>query len=70
MNYQVGELLQLKKQHPCGSNTWKVLRTGADLRLACEGCGHQIMLSKRNLDRALSPAKKAPSAPAIAEDKN
>ena len=51
MDIQVGDIIELKKAHPCGkpdSNKWKVLRVGADFRLECAGCGHQVMM-KRNL---------------------
>ena len=33
----------MKKEHPCGSKQWEVLRTGADFRLRCCGCGHEVM---------------------------
>ena len=46
MDIQVGDLLIMKKQHPCGSNTWEVLRIGADLRLKCTGCGHMLMIPR------------------------
>lgn len=36
----------MKKPHPCGSHQWEVLRTGADFRLKCKGCGHQVMLKR------------------------
>lgn len=36
----------MKKQHPCGSLEWEVLRIGADFRLKCAGCGHQIMIPR------------------------
>lgn len=48
MKIEVGDVLNMKKSHPCGSNRWEVLRVGADFRLKCLGCGHQIML-KRSL---------------------
>lgn len=46
MDIQVGDILKMKKQHPCGSAEWEVLRIGADFRLKCAGCGHQIMISR------------------------
>ncbi len=50
MEINVGDMLKLKKQHPCGSKEWDVLRVGADFRIKCRGCGHQIMIA-RKLDR-------------------
>lgn len=46
MDIQVGDILKMKKQHPCGSAEWEVLRIGADFRLKCTGCGHQIMIPR------------------------
>lgn len=43
MDIQVGDILTLKKTHPCGSRDWLVLRVGADFKLRCQGCGHEIM---------------------------
>ena len=48
MDIQIGDILNMKKFHPCGSSRWEVLRVGADFRLKCMGCGHQIMI-KRSL---------------------
>ncbi len=48
-----GDVLRLKKQHPCGSFEWEVLRVGADFRLKCTGCGHQIMLPRRQLEKSV-----------------
>ena len=42
--FEVGDIVRLKKKHPCGSSEWEVLRVGADFRLKCLGCGHQVML--------------------------
>ena len=51
MDIQVGDILKLKKQHPCGSRDWEVLRIGADFRLKCMGCGHQIMIARRQAEK-------------------
>lgn len=51
MEIQVGDILKLKKPHPCGSKEWEVLRTGMDFRLKCRGCGHQVMLPRKQLER-------------------
>ena len=51
MDIQVGSIIKLKKQHPCGSFEWEVLRTGADFRLKCVGCGHQIMVPRKNIEK-------------------
>lgn len=48
---KIGDILQLKKKHPCGSDEWKVLRTGADFRLECMGCQHKIMIPRPQLEK-------------------
>jgi hypothetical protein len=51
MDIQTGDILKLKKPHPCGSHEWEVLRIGADFRLKCMGCGHQIMTPRRQVEK-------------------
>jgi hypothetical protein len=46
---QVGDVLRLKKPHPCGSFDWKVVGLGADIRLECLGCGHKVFIPRRKL---------------------
>ena len=43
LDVQVGDILTMKKKHPCGSNQWETLRIGADFKLRCMGCGHEVM---------------------------
>ncbi len=47
----LGDVLQLKKPHPCGSDRWTVLRVGADLRLRCEGCGRIVLVGRAQIER-------------------
>lgn len=51
MDIQVGDIVKLKKQHPCGAKEWEVLRIGADFRLKCKGYGHQIMIARRQVEK-------------------
>ena len=51
MEIEVGNIIRLKKKHPCGSMEWEVLRTGADFRLKCLGCGHQIMVPRKLVEK-------------------
>lgn len=53
MDIKVGDVLKLKKAHPCGSHEWEVLRVGADFRLKCMGCGHQIMTPRRQIEKKI-----------------
>lgn len=58
MKYEVGDVVKLKKKHPCGSFEWQILRVGADFRLKCEGCGHQIMVPRKTVERNTKELKK------------
>lgn len=51
MEIAVGNIVKLKKKHPCGSQEWEVLRVGADFRLKCLGCGHQIMVPRKLVEK-------------------
>ena len=51
MDLQVGDVIKMKKPHPCGANEWEILRTGMDFRLKCEGCGHQVMVSRKLVEK-------------------
>lgn len=51
MEYEVGDIVKLKKKHPCGSQEWEILRVGADFRLKCMGCGHQIMVARKLVEK-------------------
>ena len=51
LEYEVGDIVRLKKQHPCGSSEWEILRVGADFRLKCTGCGHQIMIARKLVEK-------------------
>ncbi|MBP3479786.1 MAG: DUF951 domain-containing protein [Oscillospiraceae bacterium] len=46
MDIRVGDTLVMKKAHPCGEKKWLILRTGADFRMRCTGCGHEIMVPR------------------------
>jgi len=51
MEINVGDVVKMKKAHPCGSYEWEVLRIGADFRLRCLGCDHQIMIARRMMEK-------------------
>ena len=58
----VGDVLQMKKNHPCGSDQWEVLRVGMDFRLKCLGCGRMIMLSRGDVMKRMKKVVKAVNA--------
>ena len=51
MDIQVGDVLVMKKPHPCGSHEWQVLRVGADFKLKCLGCGHEVFGPRSNFEK-------------------
>ena len=51
MDVRVGDVLELKKEHPCGSKRWQVLRVGMDFKLRCKGCGHELMLPRSKAEK-------------------
>ena len=51
MMYELDQIVKTKKPHVCGSNEWKVVRTGADLKLECVGCKRIIMIASYELDK-------------------
>lgn len=53
--YKVGDIVETKKQHPCGSKTWEITRVGVDFKLKCTNCGHVIMVER---EKALKMIKK------------
>ena len=53
MDIRLGDILTMKKAHPCGSKQWEVLRVGMDFRLKCTGCGHQIMIPRTTVEKSI-----------------
>ena len=51
MDIRVGDVIKMKKPHPCGSPEWEVLRAGMDFRLKCLGCGHQVLLARKLVEK-------------------
>lgn len=53
MDIHVGDVLQMKKTHPCGSREWYVLRIGMDFRLRCQGCGREMMIPRTKAEKSV-----------------
>lgn len=51
MNVNIGDVLTMKKPHPCGSKEFEVLRIGADFRIKCKGCGHEVMVARSKIEK-------------------
>lgn len=62
MDVRVGDVLELKKGHPCGAKTWQVLRVGMDFRLKCQGCGHELMIPRAKAEKAIKRIQRTEEA--------
>ena len=51
MDVRPGDILQMKKSHPCGSKTFLVLRSGMDFKIRCTGCGHEVMVPRLKCEK-------------------
>ena len=53
MELQLHDILELKKDHPCGSRLWEVLRVCMDIKMKCLGCGHEVMQPRRKTEKMI-----------------
>ena len=51
VKYEVGDIVRLKKGHPCGENKWEILRTGVDIKIRCVGCDRQVWIPRIEFNR-------------------
>ena len=52
IKFQIGDTVELKKPHPCGSSSFKILRVGSEVRIVCEGCGHDMTIDRIKLEKS------------------
>ena len=65
MKLAIGDLVRLRKQHPCGGYEWEITRIGADIGLRCRTCGRRVMLPRSEVEKrikAILPAEDKPAA--------
>ena len=60
----VGDVVKMKKAHPCGSDEWEITRTGMDFGMKCCGCGHFVMLARSKFEKAAKAVVKNAQQPA------
>ncbi|GAQ24884.1 DUF951 domain-containing protein [Tepidanaerobacter sp. EBM-49] len=53
MTYNVGDVVQMKKKHPCGSDTWQIWRVGMDFGIKCTGCGRKVMIPRNKFEKSV-----------------
>ena len=51
VKFNVGDIVKMRKAHPCGSALWQITRTGMDFGMKCQGCGHFVMLPRVKFER-------------------
>lgn len=51
--YELGTKVVMKKQHPCGTNLWEIVRLGADIKIKCTGCGHCVMIPRVEFNKKI-----------------
>lgn len=51
--FDLNDVVEMKKQHPCGTNEWKIIRMGADIRIKCEGCQHSVLIPRREFAKKI-----------------
>ncbi|HHW68240.1 MAG: hypothetical protein PWP07_2218 [Epulopiscium sp.] len=66
MKFYVGDIVQMKKPHPCGANRWEVLRVGIDFRLRCTGCNHLVLIPRTKFEKRVKKILERPEG--IAEE--
>ena len=58
MEYNIGDIVRTKKQHPCGSKLWEITRIGVDFKLKCQGCGHIVIIPREKAKKAITKIEK------------
>ncbi len=51
--YELNDIVEMKKQHPCGTNAWKIIRMGMDIRIKCTGCDHSVLIPRKKFESKL-----------------
>lgn len=51
--YGINTLVTMKKPHPCGTNLWRIVRLGADIKIKCENCGHVVMIPRIEFNKKI-----------------
>ena len=56
-DYQLGSIVVMKKQHPCGTNEWEIVRVGADIKIKCLNCGRTVLIPRIEFNKKLKKIK-------------
>lgn len=52
-DFSLGQRVRMKKQHPCGSDVWTIIRVGMDFRIKCDRCGRSVMLPRHKFEKSV-----------------
>lgn len=63
VKYQVGDIVKMKKGHPCGSDQWQIYRTGMDFGIKCLGCGRTVMIPRPKFEKSVKAVIESPATP-------
>jgi len=63
IDVQVGDVVRLRKPHPCGGYDWQVVRIGADIGLKCQTCDHRVLLTRREFEKRVKTFVQRAPAP-------
>lgn len=58
--YKLGQVVRMKKGHPCGSNAWKIIRVGMDFRIKCLKCGRSVLIPRNRFERRVKEILQEP----------
>lgn len=58
-DFNLGDIVLMKKQHPCGSSEWEIIRLGADIKIKCVGCGRLVMLPRSKFQKGVKKIVKS-----------
>lgn len=53
VHYEIGDIVKMKKSHPCGSDRWEITRTGIDFGLKCQGCGRYVLVPRPKFEKSV-----------------
>lgn len=62
LKFNIGDIVKMRKAHPCGSDLWQVTRTGMDFGMRCRGCGHFVMVPRTKFERMVKAVERAADA--------
>jgi hypothetical protein len=68
MKYFIGDIVRMRKGHPCGGTDWEILRVGMDFRIKCLKCGRGVMLPRAKFERAVKSVIKSAQPPALVDE--